>query len=177
MLRYNQDISSECHAIRIKISMHFKTIETKFNKINKARGWSIPLRTIYTCQPHQSSPWLFFWTTHCQTFEKHSLSPNLNLLQFSKHLVSVSRSMATQKSSSADNWSAGWGGGSVWKKKNKEKKKKRNDGRVRCSDEQLPGGRSAGRISAGVAARGRWPRWATGPIISCGQLAGPHRHV
>lgn len=50
-------------------------------------------------------------------------------------------------------------------------------GRVRCSDEQLPGGRSAGRISAGVAARGRWTWWATGPVISCGQLAGPHRHV
>ncbi|XP_043803304.1 RNA-binding protein Musashi homolog Rbp6 isoform X9 [Apis laboriosa] len=44
-------------------------------------------------------------------------------------------------------------------------------------DEQLPGGRSAGRISAGVAARGRWTWWATGPVISCGQLAGPHRHV
>lgn len=49
--------------------------------------------------------------------------------------------------------------------------------RVRCSDEQLPGGRSAGRIPAGVAARGRRTRWAAGTVFPGGQFAGPDWHV
>jgi len=49
--------------------------------------------------------------------------------------------------------------------------------RVRYSDEQLPGGRSAGRIPAGVAARGRRPRWAAGSVFPGGQFTGPDWHV